>query len=159
MICQLCGKTEGSHKVTVMDKGQYKELVVCKSCLETMEKQQFIDTFSMLMLPLLAMNEANRMSELKQRLDSLQSQNCPECYELFKTFMLPMIQSIHKSYHIPKIKRKRSKLEDVRHSLRKAISDERFEDAAKLRDELRQLESGIDTENHNENTTEGGANG
>ena len=95
---------------------------------------------------------------------------CPECYHTFAEDLETMLKAMHKgTRHVGKHPGKtppvtlspasaptpikapkasktgtmnvKNKLEDLRVAIEKAISDERYEDAAKLRDEMRELES------------------
>src|SRR5688500_7247596 len=77
---------------------------------------------------------------------------CPRCYETFRTELVPLLQRIHEAAsHTgrlpaleaspPPVADERS-LTDVRRKLEDAVRGERYEEAARLRDELRRLERG-----------------
>lgn len=84
---------------------------------------------------------------------------CPECYETFSNQLPQVLAKIQSgTKHIGRTPGKqrntnewmKKQLHTMREQLQLAIKDERFEDAAKLRDEIRELESklktgGIDT--------------
>lgn len=79
---------------------------------------------------------------------------CPECYTAFSGPLLPLIRRIHdKSRHEGKTPtragsglRHRRELDDVRRELADAVAAQEFEQAAVLRDRIRNLEaSGIRT--------------
>lgn len=72
---------------------------------------------------------------------------CPQCYEALKSILMPMLENMHKD-----IRHKGKKLEgvaeqvefsqqinDLEENLRRAIEDERYEDAAAYRDQIRSL--------------------
>ena len=73
---------------------------------------------------------------------------CPSCYETFAAELQSTLRSIHGNLtHVgrapAKFKKKqdqKSRLEELRAELSRAISEENFESAAKLRDEIRALE-------------------
>jgi len=77
---------------------------------------------------------------------------CPRCYETFRTELLPLLQRIHESQaHTGRLPAVTSTappapddrtLTDVRRRLEEAVRGERYEEAARLRDELRRLERG-----------------
>lgn len=75
---------------------------------------------------------------------------CPECYKTFADELDGTIRSIHGNVkHIgraPSRFKKRheaeTRLADLKNQLKSAVSDENFELAAKLRDEIRSIESG-----------------
>lgn len=75
---------------------------------------------------------------------------CAECYSVFDYVLGPAIKRIHgdasHSGAIPgsagaELSRKR-RLTELKHELKTAIKNEAFEDAARLRDEIRSLENG-----------------
>jgi protein-arginine kinase activator protein McsA len=140
MKCFFC-ENEATQQVTMQQHGSIlKEVPVCHACAERIAQEAMSDAFPLIMLPLLAMSEMVKQKFLQEQTDKLASENCPECYELFRTFMLPMIKSIHKTYHVPRLKKQINKVEEIRLRLNKAIKEERFEDAVKLRDEMHSLE-------------------
>lgn len=78
---------------------------------------------------------------------------CAECYHTFRTELLPTIQNIHgKAVHTgkrPKSRRREAvqaaQLEKLKSDMQLAVSQENFEAAARLRDEIRRLSSGNPT--------------
>ena len=77
---------------------------------------------------------------------------CSQCYETFKGYLQPLLKKIHgSSQHFgkapvkaPKIAVKEKKavysIEELKAKMQKAIQAEEFEEAAKLRDQIRELE-------------------
>ena len=73
---------------------------------------------------------------------------CPTCYTTFGEELQPTVRSLHGNVtHVGRApagrraqKEKRDRLATLKAELAKAISEEKFEDAAKLRDEIRTLE-------------------
>lgn len=80
---------------------------------------------------------------------------CPRCYETFRAELLPLLQRIHEAHtHTGRLPATVSAppsppddrtLSDVRRRLEEAVRGERYEEAARLRDELRRLERGQTT--------------
>jgi protein arginine kinase activator len=77
---------------------------------------------------------------------------CPRCYESFRGELMPLLQRIHEAQThrgrlpgtagaAPEPIDERT-LSDVRKRLEDAVRGERYEEAARLRDELRRLERG-----------------
>ena len=75
---------------------------------------------------------------------------CANCYSVFDSILEPAIRRIHgdasHTGSVPgsagaEVSRKR-RLQDLKHELKTAIKNEAFEDAARLRDEIRDLENG-----------------
>jgi protein arginine kinase activator len=74
---------------------------------------------------------------------------CPHDYQAFSAELLPLLESIHSSVrHAGKTPRRPSRavrvqeLSRLRKDLQKAVVAESYEDAARLRDRIRQLEEG-----------------
>jgi protein arginine kinase activator len=76
---------------------------------------------------------------------------CPHCYNEFRSILLPIIKAIHKDIEyrgkIPETIPRQIKLEksisDLRNRLKKEIFVENFEEAARIRDAIKQLEKNI----------------
>ncbi len=74
---------------------------------------------------------------------------CPQCYTTFKNQLLPSIQRLHgKTKHVGKVPsnaseeiKKSAQLDKLKERLKEAIMAEDFEQAAVLRDEIKQLEA------------------
>lgn len=75
---------------------------------------------------------------------------CPRCYETFRAELVPLLQRIHEAAsHRGRLPGRAPALEpatadrmaDLRRRLEEAVRGERYEEAARLRDELRQIEN------------------
>ncbi|NLM45688.1 MAG: hypothetical protein GX200_02660 [Firmicutes bacterium] len=73
---------------------------------------------------------------------------CSRCYDAFGERLVPLLRRIHGStQHLGKIPRRaggtlklRRSIEELRQKLQEAVAREEFEQAAKLRDQIRELE-------------------
>jgi protein arginine kinase activator len=74
---------------------------------------------------------------------------CSECYEAFSKFLLPLIKRVqHATQHVGKrpsrlaapVARVQQDLRELQNRLTKVIREEDFEEAARLRDQIKQLE-------------------
>jgi protein arginine kinase activator len=73
---------------------------------------------------------------------------CSHCYDVFRDSLNPMLKNMHKGIqHTGKVPARfrvafenKRKLADLREQLDRAVRDEAFEQAASLRDQIRQLE-------------------
>ncbi|MBR2222851.1 MAG: UvrB/UvrC motif-containing protein, partial [Christensenellaceae bacterium] len=69
---------------------------------------------------------------------------CPDCYQAFRQEILPMLRRVHgHTKHIGAVPEKaderakaRHEIEELKRRLAEAISEENFEEAAKLRDQI-----------------------
>jgi protein arginine kinase activator len=76
---------------------------------------------------------------------------CPHCYNEFRSILLPIIKAIHQDTKyrgkMPETMPRQMKLEksisDLRNRLQREIFIENFEEAARIRDEIKQLEKNI----------------
>jgi protein arginine kinase activator len=86
-----------------------------------------------------------------KNIKKLGKMGCPNCYSEFKNILLPIIKAIHKNIEhkgkIPENTSGQIKLEksirDLRNRLKREIFVENFEEAARIRDEIKQLEKNI----------------
>jgi protein arginine kinase activator len=77
---------------------------------------------------------------------------CPECYAAFETQLIPLLRQVHGStQHEGKTPKRlgpkaviRKELMDLKEELSRAILDERYEDAATIRDRIRALETRVE---------------
>ena len=75
---------------------------------------------------------------------------CGDCYEAFKKQLDPLLKRIHgANRHIGKVPlmvgkniRENASVQDMKTQLEKAIAAEEFEEAARLRDVIRDMENG-----------------
>ena len=76
---------------------------------------------------------------------------CSKCYETFRSQLMPLIQRIHgKTTHNGRIPASaeanlyvKNKIVELENELKKAIEQQEFEKAAKLRDELNELKNSL----------------
>ena len=86
-----------------------------------------------------------------KNIKKLGKMGCPNCYSEFKNILLPIIKAIHKNIEhkgkIPENTTGQIKLEksirDLKNRLKREIFVENFEEAARIRDKIRQLEKNI----------------
>lgn len=76
---------------------------------------------------------------------------CPACYEKFRPLLGPMLQNMHKDVvHRGKVPGRAAarvnfqlRLEELERNLQEAVKGERYEDAARCRDEIKQLKAAL----------------
>jgi protein arginine kinase activator len=75
---------------------------------------------------------------------------CSNCYEIFADGLEAMLKGMHKgTTHVGKVpqsllraRQREDELKKLQRDLRKAVTDEKFETAAELRDKIKQIETG-----------------
>jgi protein arginine kinase activator len=147
--------------VTNIIEGQKKELHLCQACAE----EQQIIAKKELNLPAILQSLIGQ--HIGQMTDELARLTCPACgikymefraegrlgcphdYEAFRVGLEPLLQRIHRAIrHIGKSPKQRrltsaaqAELLQLRTQLRSAVDSEDYEEAARLRDLLRQKEA------------------
>lgn len=79
---------------------------------------------------------------------------CAHCYIAFRAELLPLLENIHGDTHhcgkfpkrAPDDSQKRYQLIKLRNDLRLAVAEESYEEAARLRDQIQELEGRISSE-------------
>jgi protein arginine kinase activator len=159
MKCQSCTNPATVHVTDIVD-GQKRERHLCQSCAE----QQQLVTHQELNLP--AILETLIGQHVGQLSDELARLTCPVCgikymefraegrlgcphdYTVFRAGLAPLLERIHRAgRHVGKTPARRparaaveTELE-LRRQLRAAVDTEAYEEAARLRDLLRQREA------------------
>jgi protein arginine kinase activator len=156
MICQACEKKPATVHFTEIKDGDKTALHLCEECAS----QKGL-THGTLVPPLLAslvegMQQAVKGPDLKCpqcgiTFDEFRAKGrlgCPHDYEAFASELQPLIEKIHGAKrHAGRLPRgappasgREDRLASLRRELAQAVRDEKYEDAAKLRDEIRQVE-------------------
>lgn len=163
MICNLCGVNEATIHLTEIVNNQMIEIHLCESCAQ--EKGTDFKThfnFGELLgaLPDLGKTEdlagekraaAVKCSQCQMTYEEFGKTGrlgCPECYTSFSKMLLPLIRRVQRStQHTgkrpakqPKPTRASGDLKLLQDRLRKSILNEAFEEAARIRDEIRVFE-------------------
>lgn len=123
---------------------------VCEHCAA---QSQIFGTLTKMLLPALMQPALPMLAACPhckitwQRLNQTSHLGCPECYRHFREQLQPTLARLHgNTYHTGRRPRpapdSRPQRERLREQLDHAVAEERFEDAAQLRDQLRALESG-----------------
>ncbi len=160
MICQYCGKHEATTHIKKIINGRAEQIDLCPSCASRLGYggifpglglSDFLGSF---------LGEHGGGS-LAQTLrcpqcgcsfeDIAESglAGCAQCYQTFRDRLAPSIARIHgKARHVGKAAqaadarvKARSRLDTLREELNSAVSEQNFERAAQLRDEIKALES------------------
>jgi protein arginine kinase activator len=161
MKCQSCSSPATVHLTKLTADGHKKELHLCQSCAE---KQHLVKKQELELPAILQTLIGQHVGQLTDELARLVCPacgikymefraegrlGCPHDYEVFRTGLVPLLQRIHRGErHVGKRPRRgiitaadRAEVLELRRRLRQAVDGERYEEAARLRDELRQKEA------------------
>ena len=158
--CKLCGKPATVH-LTDLVKGQKRETHLCQACAE----QQQLIKHQELNLPAILQTlighhvgpQTDELSRLKcpscgikyMEFRAQGRLGCPHDYDVFRTALEPLLRRIHRSVrHVGKAPNHRAGSREqhaeavaLRLRLQKAVESENYEEAARIRDLLREKDA------------------
>ncbi|WP_353893400.1 UvrB/UvrC motif-containing protein [Proteinivorax hydrogeniformans] len=168
MVCQECKKKQATVHFTKIINGEKIELKLCESCAEQRGDLDFDGQQPFSVHQLLAgLLDLEEMPNVKgqtttsnagickncglteMQFAKIGRLGCTQCYQTFGARLNPLLKRVQgRSSHngkVPKrsggdIKLKRE-IEKLRESLNRYVIEEKFEDAAVLRDKIKALES------------------
>lgn len=166
MKCGRCSKPAVLH-ITELRQGEVQALHLCESCAKdylSHSQQSKSDP----MTPPDDSIEASSLDDLDQKIcpncgisfKEFRAQGrlgCPHDYVVFEDELLPLLENIHaETTHVGKIPKRspqasqlQFQLIKLRNELRLCIEEERYEDAARIRDSIRKVE---ESQNKSEST-------
>ena len=166
MVCNVCGQNEATIHLTEILNSQMVEIHLCEACAEqkgTDFKAHF--DFNKLLASLGEFGEelkSERVSKVVCKECGMSYEEfgrtgrlgCANCYQAFEKLLLPLIKRIQRDVrHHGKVPSKAPsdikqtlELRELQERLRKSIQAETFEEAAKIRDRIQQLENKIKKE-------------
>ncbi len=161
MVCDICGKKEATVHLTEIVNDQMTKLHLCEECAKKKgaEMEEHFGLADLLagLADLGAPVESVKEKKFKcpscglsyDDFKKVGKLGCGQCYETFKSYLVPLFKRIHGSdVHAGKSPRKKRKLprhkkvdvEGLKRLLKRAVELEEFEEAVKLRDEIKKYE-------------------
>lgn len=168
MLCENCHKREATVHQTVITNGQKQESHLCEVCARessplhnfsfpNLSIQQLLGSFlgadptvgKSVKPPLQAEPTCRHCGMTYSQFAQSGVLGCSRCYEEMEPHLLPLIKRIQgtttHSGKVPKrtggIARARRDLEQLRRQQEAAVQAERYEEAAKLRDQIKRMEA------------------
>lgn len=161
MLCDICGKNPATVHLTEIIDDQMTELHLCEKCARE-KSTQMEQQFGLADL-LAGLTEFGTPKEEKEVITikcpncgmgfddfkKIGRLGCSECYPTFKRYLGPLLKRIHGSnQHVGKsplkiakgVIRKLAGLDEMRRKLQVVIEREEFEEAARIRDQIKELE-------------------
>ena len=160
MTCNVCGTNEATIHLTEIVNEQMIEIHLCEGCAQE-KGTEFKAHFNVSDL-LTGLNDlAQEMTGpgkmvikcpncglTYEEFGRTGRLGCAECYEAFSKLLMPLIKRVqHTTQHIGKRPSRLSApvrlnhdLRELQNRLEKSIEHEEFEEAARLRDQIKQLE-------------------
>lgn len=161
MICNLCGAKEASVHLTEIVNGQMFEIHICDECAAEKGTDfkthfNFMDLFGDFGLLSQEPKSVFEAEGLKCKQCGMTFEEfgkggrlgCSKCYDSFSNQLLPLIKRVQRSVrHTGKKPGKAAPssrvpqgLEALQERLRQSVQKEEFEEAARIRDEIKKME-------------------
>jgi protein arginine kinase activator len=155
--CHKCTKPATYHITEVVSEDHYEEMHLCEECYHKFvyEPQQGAGAKGSAG-PAEEMDEASLLNQRECPVCGIKfvefrnsgRLGCPHDYQEFREELTPLLENIHgETRHcgktprrLPQNKQTQSELLQLRKQLQQAVTREAYEDAARLRDRIRQLE-------------------
>ena len=160
MKCQSCGKREATVRYTENINGKKQEMYFCMECAKKLGFANFSDLFSPLFSSIpdyfgdIGQKETIKCPKCNYTFEDYTNTGmfgCPECYETFKDRLDDIFIKLHgKNRHVKSIgtkvkvtkntKQKSNNIEELKEKLRVLVEEEKYEEAAVIRDKIKKLE-------------------
>lgn len=156
MLCEACGQKPATVHLTQMINSEVKKLHLCESCAA----ESGLDVNGAISITdvLLGLGGAREQEEhpdkacphCRMRLEDFRKTSrlgCQHCYETFAPELAPLLEAMHRGgQHVGKqpagagAAAAAVSLVDLRQALAAAVAAENYEEAARIRDRIRELE-------------------
>ena len=159
MKCQKCPKQATLHITEVVGEDQFEDLHLCEECANAYLNKPHSKAAGGKGAFAEAVEESDEVSALNQRqcpecgIKFVEFRNsgrlgCPHDYQEFREELATLLENIHgETRHcgktprrLPQTRQAQSELGQLRKQLQQAIHREAYEEAARLRDQIRQFE-------------------
>lgn len=168
MICQICGKKNATTHIKTVVNGQLTEAYLCEDCAREKGYGQlfggihfdfgnFLGGFLNVPTEEPAVLRCEKCGSSFEEISKTGKLGCAHCYKAFRSRILPVVQRIHgTARHKGKVPGSMAlsiapshttivaviptAMEEKRRLLQKAIEEQNFEQAAVLRDEIKEME-------------------
>ena len=159
MICDVCNENNATVHLTEIINDKVVEMHICQTCAQDKAEQLnkhlnisgFLGSLSDMVDNLPQQQRPTKCPSCGFKYEDFKKKGrlgCGKCYETFRRSLLPLLKKIHSATtHVGKTpasleKRASSQLktEELYQRLRRTIQLEEYEEAAKLRDQIKELE-------------------
>lgn len=165
MLCQNCGKHEATTHIKKIVNGEAMQVDLCGACASKMGYSGLFPGFGLSLSDFLgsfleepaAVRRVTpvRCEKCGSTFEDIANSGlagCADCYDMFRDRLAPSISRIHgKARHVGKAaqgaserRKATNRLDDLREALNRAVAAQEYEQAAKIRDEIKSLEKGAD---------------
>ncbi len=157
MKCQKCSKAATMHITEILGEEQFEEHHLCEECAQKYLYEPPKKTGSKAEISV--GEEGEEISALNQKecpvcgIKFVEFRNsgrlgCPHDYQEFREELLPLLENIHGEVRhsgktprrLPQTRQAQTELIQLRKQLQQAVTREAYEEAAQIRDRIRQIE-------------------
>jgi len=161
MLCEECGKNQATVSITVTTGGNTSTRRLCPECMKKMELNLVKGDIQSFLSSVLSVLGSEKKTEEQptvvcsscglsyQEFEHTGRLGCAQCYRDFADQLKPSLQKIHgrtqhagrrpKAYVPDPQDELNKRVNELRKLMDEAVAAENFEEAARLRDELRSL--------------------
>ena len=161
MLCEECGKNQATVSITVTTGGNTSTRRLCPECMKKMELNLVKGDIQSFLSSVLSVLGSEKKTEEQptvvcsscglsyQEFEHTGRLGCAQCYRDFADQLKPSLQKIHgrtqhagrrpKAYVPDPQDELNQRVNELRTLMDEAVAAENFEEAARLRDELRSL--------------------
>lgn len=158
MFCDICQKNNATVHLTEIINDKVVEMHICQVCAQVktdeLNKHLNISGFLGSLADMVGEFPQERVLKCPScglSYDDFKKKGrlgCGKCYETFRRLLLPLLKKIHSAtrhtgkapLHLEKRASSQLKTKELHQHLQRAIQLEEYEEAAKLRDQIKELE-------------------
>ncbi len=154
MLCEECGKNQAEVMMTTVINGNSVTRHLCRDCLKKIQSGDLQAVLGAVLAAMAAKNQASdavcpHCGQTYAEFQKTGMLGCAACYQAFRKELAPLISRVQgRSQHAgrrPPVgeeeQARQSRMEELRALMEAAVAEENFEEAARLRDELRAMAS------------------
>lgn len=157
MICQVCESRPATIHITEIVADQKKVLDLCEECAQEKGLAHGSGVFPELLKSLVSDRppaSTKACPECGITFEEFRAKGrfgCPKDYEVFADDLAPLLEKIHNAkQHVGRVPvgvvpdaDRDERLRRLRRDLARAVAEEQYEEAARIRDEIRQTEEAL----------------
>ncbi|MGD1019882.1 MAG: UvrB/UvrC motif-containing protein [Verrucomicrobiia bacterium] len=159
MLCDICKKSEATVHLTQIVDGKMLKVDLCESCAKEKGVQEAAGFSLANLLVELGGGEESRVEApgvqcpvcgfTQADFKKTGRLGCSACWETFEPALASLLKAMHKGdHHVGKVPAKaehtlalNGKMQELAEQLEKAVREEKYEDAAQIRDQIREMEA------------------
>ncbi|MGF7058364.1 UvrB/UvrC motif-containing protein [Brassicibacter mesophilus] len=168
MLCEECGKNQSTVHMTKIINNKVTELHLCEECAKKHKQFDFDAPFS---IQNFLTGLLDNIQDSPMKVDYIKSVTCDKCgltygkfrqmgkfgcsscYKSFNEKLVPLFKRIHgHDTHVGKVPKRaggtiriRKEINNLKEELELAVKNEKFEEAAELRDKIKSLQSELES--------------